>query len=159
MLDDEDFIFENFFLNVKGWQRTLEFIIRMVIISIVSYKIIEWKEVSQLSTYLKWLYGSLVAWGILVKTFKPFSKTYLLISVSGLAVAYFMDILMKFEINESVGVWILFLFIVIVLIMIDVGTDIKKNKEKYLSYFKTIFADMTNLIKTNNNNKGDEIKH
>lgn len=145
MLDDKDFIFLNFFDSANRWQKISEFIIRTIIIGIVSYKLVKWNGSENLNNYLLWLYTALFAWGIIVWTFRSFKDTYLLISGAGLFISLGMNWLIKIRLFQSVAVWSVILLIAIVLIGIDVVIDYNKNKNNYKLYFTSILTDIKNL--------------
>lgn len=153
MLDDEDFIFENFFTNANRLQRFLEFVIRIVIVGIVSLKIIKWSASDDLPNYMFWLYLSLLSWGVVVGTFDLknwkhwFKNTYLLISIFGLLFAMSSKYMIQLQINDSVLVWGIVLFTFLILIIADVIIDLYKNWGQYNLYFTTIKQDLVNFGK------------
>lgn len=151
MLEDEDFIFENFFVNANKFQRFLEFICRVVIVSVVSLKIYRWSGSEDLSQYMLYLYSALFVWGVVVGTFdfknwKHWLKnTYLPISIFGLGFALSMRIMVNLKLNESVAAWSIFTFILVIFLIVDIVIDYRKNHSQYKLYGKTFIKDFFNL--------------
>jgi len=144
MLDEEKYLFENFFLNANGFQRILELFLRWGIIGVVSYKFIDWTGGEDIQTYLLILYGLLFLWGLLVLTFNP-SMSYLRISIPGLILAAFL-FLMGNNTNSVAG-WSIVIFAGSFVIAYDLRSDIKKNWTiHYKIYISMALAEFTETI-------------
>lgn len=162
MLDTEEYLFEKFFDGAKRIQKLLEFISRCAIIGVVSYKFISWSGGKDIHRYLFALYLSMLIWGMVVLSFRPYKETYLSISIYGLLISgvlFFLSdksirawfsklwpdssLFTDESIHNSVAVWSLAIAFFCFFFARDIFTDIRKNGAIYSSYvkdsFKTLF--------------------
>lgn len=143
LADSEEKFFITHYNSLNGIQRAVELFIRVIVLTIAGFHVLDIFDLkidslTSLSRFLKWFYGSLIAWDIIMTIFsRSFRNKYWLTDLSGFTGSYLLH---RITNNSEVSIVLYSIVLIIISIFtlamfILIGIDLKNNFFRYLKHF------------------------